>query len=78
MTDLTQHRMKVSNIWYSVFIRIKKNELADYFESAVKSGKRFSLSLDEYTSSQCRRYMNINVHDVNEHWSLGMIRFLIL
>ena len=56
------------------FYNNKKNELADYFKSAVKSGKRFSLSLDEYTSSQCRRYMNINVHDVNEHWSLGMIR----
>ena len=55
-------------------LKKKKNELADYFKSAVKSGKRFSLSLDEYTSSQCRRYMNINVHDVNEHWSLGMIR----
>ena len=56
------------------FYNIKKNELADYFKSAVKSGKRSSLSLDEYTSCQCRRYMNINVHDVNEHWSLGMTR----
>ena len=56
------------------FYNNKKNELADYFKSAVKSGKRFSLSLDEYTSSQFRRYMNINVHDVNEHWSLEMIR----
>ena len=56
------------------FYNNKKNELADYFKSAVKSGKRFALSLDEYTSSQCRRYMNINVHDVNEHWSLGMTR----
>ena len=56
------------------FYNNKKNEIADYFESAVKSGRRFSLSLDEYTSSKCSRYMNINVHDVNEHWSLGMIR----
>ena len=56
------------------FYNNKKNELADYFKSAVKSGKRLSLSLDEYTSSQCRIYMNINFHDVNEHWSLGMIK----
>ena len=73
MTDLTQHRMKVSKVLS--FYNNKKNELADYFKSAVKSGRRFSLSLDEYTSSQYWRYMNINVHDVNEHWSLGMIMF---
>ena len=46
------------------FYNNKKNELADYFKCTVKSGKGFSLSLDEYTSFRCRRYMNINVHDV--------------
>ena len=33
---------------------------------------RFSLTLDEYTSMQNRRYMNINVYV--EGWNLGLVR----
>ena len=37
-------------------------------------GTRFSLSLDEWTSTTNKRYMNIFVHIPNKHWNLGLIR----
>ena len=52
----------------------KKDELCSYFKNQVKLGERFSLTLDEYTSLQNRRYININVHGKKEHWSLGVIK----
>ena len=33
-----------------------------------------SISLDEFTSSRNRRYMNINVHEQNSHYNFGMVR----
>ena len=40
----------------------------------MKSGKRFSLSLDEYSSPKHKRYLNINVHkDKDIFWNLGMV-----
>ena len=52
----------------------KKEELCSYFKKQVKVGARFSLTLDEYTSLQNRRYININVHGEKEHWSLSVIK----
>ena len=41
---------------------------------SLKSGKRFSLSLDEYSSPRHKRYLNINVHqDKDKYWNLGMV-----
>ena len=38
-------------------------------------GQRFSVTLDEWTSTRNRRYMNVNVHaDGDKFWSLGMVR----
>ena len=51
----------------------KKKELTCYFEKQVSLGTRYSLTLDEYTSIQNKRYMNINVHTKDNHWSLGLI-----
>jgi len=39
------------------------------------SGKKFSLTFDEWTSVANKRYMNINVHsDAGKFWSLGLVR----
>lgn len=32
------------------------------------------MTLDEYTSIQNRRYININVHSDEKHWSLGLTK----
>ena len=38
-------------------------------QQSLKSGKRFSLSLDEYSSLKHKRYLNINVHrDKDKLW----------
>ena len=43
-------------------------------QQSLKSGKRFSLSLDEYSSPKHKRYLNINVHqDKDKYWNFGMI-----
>ncbi len=52
----------------------KKDNLHSYFKNQVKLGARFSLTLDEYTSLQNRRYININVHGETKHWSLGLTK----
>ena len=45
----------------------KQYEIAKYvvmmeMQQSLKSGKRFSLSLDEYSSLDNKGYLNINVH----------------
>lgn len=56
------------------FYEKKKHELIGFFKEQVSKSIRFSLTLDEYTSLQNVRYMNINVHNESQHWSLGMIK----
>lgn len=38
------------------------------------NGSKFSLTLDEWSSSQNRRYLNINIHGKGYFWNLGLIR----
>ena len=43
-------------------------------QQSLKSGKRFSLSLDEYSSHKHKRYLNINVNqDKDKFWNFGMV-----
>ena len=54
----------------------KQYEIAKYIvmmemQQSSKSGKRFSLSLDQYSSLNHIRFMNINVHqDKGKFWNL--------
>ena len=53
---------------------ITKDVVMMEMQRSLKSGKRFSLSLDEYSSLQNKRYLNINVHeDKDKFWNLGMV-----
>ena len=49
---------------------VVKSELKDN----VGLNKRFTLTLDEYTSLRNRRYMSVNVHCGADTWGLGVIR----
>ena len=43
-------------------------------QQSLKIGKRFSQSLDEYSSLKHKRYQNNNVHqDKDTFWNLGMV-----
>ena len=43
-------------------------------QQSLKSGKRFSLSLDEYSSLKHKRNLSINVYqDKDKFWNMGMI-----
>lgn len=48
--------------------------LKNKFIAEKKSGKKWSLSFDEWTSARQRRYLNVNVHDIEHTHCLGMIR----
>ena len=40
-------------------------------QQSLKCGKRFSLSLDEYSPRKHKRYLNNNFHQ-DKFWNLGM------
>ena len=58
------------------YFEMKKKELASYFQCEVAKGERFSVTLDEYTSKQNRRYSNVNIHSKDSFWNLGLIRIV--
>ena len=57
------------------FYNEKQLELSQYFQCSKKEKKKFSLTLDEWTSKRNRRYINVNIHgmDKKQH-NLGLIR----
>lgn len=56
-----------------VFADGEKMKLAGMFRDMTMKGQRFSLTIDEYTSSQHKRYMSINVHSGQTYWNLGVV-----
>ena len=59
---IMKHCLEVKDIYKKQFQEMKKDKIC------------FSITLDEYTSSRIRRFININVHVKNRHWNLGMVR----
>ena len=59
---IMKHCLEVKDIYKKQFEEMKKDKIC------------FSITLDEYTSSRNRRFININVHVKNRHWNLGMVR----
>ena len=51
--------MKLIIEYHHAIVAEVKKEIAD----KVSNGERFSITLDEWTSTRNRRYMNVNVHD---------------
>ena len=45
-------------------------------ETKVQANTRFSVTMDEYTSVRCRRYMNVNVHCQNDVINLGFMTMI--
>ncbi|GBN98829.1 hypothetical protein AVEN_265140-1 [Araneus ventricosus] len=56
------------------FANTVKADLIIEFEYLKKQGKRFALSLDEWTSQKNHRYLNLNVHHKEKRFNLGLIR----
>ena len=53
-----------------------QKEIKAEIEIKVKANTRFSVTMDEYTSVCCRRYINANFHCQNDVINLGFIRML--
>ena len=51
-----------------------RDEVTRNLRDAKSKGEYFSLTLDEWTSMQNKRYLNINIHGNGLFWNLGLIR----
>ena len=69
---LPKNHSDVMKLVYKQY-EITQDIIVSEFQKRKLAGGRFSLSLDEYTSLQNRRFININVHHSGGHVSLGMI-----
>ena len=59
----------------SEFYQAAKEEVKQHLAKLKKGGVRFSLTFDEWSGLNCRRYMTINIHHGDSrHYNLGMIR----
>ena len=50
-----------------------KLETITELDSIKMSGKKFSITLDEWTSKRNHRYLNISVHHLAEDFNLGLV-----
>ena len=51
-----------------------KEKIMQEIACLIQNGRRLSMSLDEYTSTNNRRYLNINLHYEGGFYSLGLVR----
>ncbi|KAL1230591.1 putative AC9 transposase [Trichinella pseudospiralis] len=49
-------------------------EIKKRLKEEKDSGRKFCLSLDEWTSCGSKRYLCLNVHTANKAYAVGMIR----
>ena len=56
-----------------MFANDKKHDMAKEIEAMIQYGKRFSASLDEYTSIKNRRLASVNLHSKDKYYSLGLV-----
>jgi len=53
----------------------KKQEMVEYFQTLIKENRKFSLTLDEWSSKRNRRYLNVNIHESDgQPYNLGLVR----
>jgi hypothetical protein len=62
--------MSLIKTFFQKVINNVKEEIGALKEKQVK----FSISLDEFTSTRNRRYLNINLHHLDKFWNLGLVR----
>ena len=51
-----------------------REKVSSYLSNIKSKGGYFSLTLDEWTSLQNKRYLNINIHGNGFFWTLGLMR----
>ncbi|KAF2890270.1 hypothetical protein ILUMI_15903, partial [Ignelater luminosus] len=56
------------------FANIVRADMIIEFEHLKKLEQRFSLTFDEWTSQKNHRYLNVNVHQKENHFNLGLVR----
>ncbi|XP_067124752.1 pancreatic lipase-related protein 2-like [Centruroides vittatus] len=71
---LPKNPSQVMDLIHSHYKQIKQR-LCSEIDSQTNAGSRFSLSLDECTSLNNLRYLNVNIHKSDgTFWNLGMVK----
>ena len=55
---------------------IIQKEIKSKIEMKLQCNARFSVTLDEYSSVRCRRYMNVCIRYQSQYFNLGLVRML--
>ena len=66
----------IMNLIHREYSDIQK-QIKTEIEMKLNCDSRFSVTMDEYTSVRCRKYMNINIHCQNDVINLGLIRMRV-
>ena len=70
--SLPKNNSRVMDLIYTFYDNAKR-EIINELDCIKKNGKKFSITLDEWTSKRNRRYLNINVHHFAEDFNLGLV-----
>ncbi|EFN84861.1 hypothetical protein EAI_00742, partial [Harpegnathos saltator] len=71
---LPKNETDVVSIILIYYYEVKKNEMIAHFKNLYESGARLSLTIDEWTSLQNRKYFNICVHYIDgKFYNLGLV-----
>lgn len=72
---LPKNETDVMNLVHKYYM-VKKTEIIHELEQKKQQNKRFSITLDEWTSMRMKKYVNINVHCAEEKdsYNLGLVR----
>jgi hypothetical protein len=65
-TRLRKNVPRSENTIKAIFMqtyKTKKNELIAMIKTKLENGSRFSITMDEWTGCNNKRYLNVNLHD---------------
>ena len=71
-SDIPKSPTSIQKVVMDYTKKIKQLQIAEI--NQLKKNLCFSLTLDEWTSSRNRHYMNVNVHGSKNIWNLGLSR----
>lgn len=70
--SLPRNNSRVMDLIHAFYDNAKRETIIE-LDSIKKNRKKFSITLDEWTSQRNHRYLNINVHHLAEDFNLGLV-----
>lgn len=70
--SLPKNNSRVMDLIHTFYDNAKRETIIT-LDSIKKNRKKFSITLDEWTSKRNHRYLNINIHHLAEDFNLGLV-----